>query len=193
MSESANSLDRHQVVGHRAAMAQRIEGGNPRTHQRCGFGSIERLRHPRQCFHGRHHIFLIAAVVTDSGNLEVCAVSEVAAPASQTGAVLPAVPANSHSLALRPLGYARAGCVNYACHFVSRHARIHNARPGAFLGQHIAVTDSASLHANPDLARSRLRDFPLHNLEVGSCLGYLCNFHFWHCLSPCAPVKTGEV
>ena len=134
MSESADPLDRHKVTGQRAAVAQRVEGGDSGTHQRCSFGSIERLRHPRQRLHGRQHVFLIAAVVTDSGNLEVGAVRKVAPSASQAGAVLSAMPANSHSQALRPLGHAMAGLVNYACHFMPRHARIANARPGAFLG-----------------------------------------------------------
>src|SRR5207245_500787 len=106
VSEPTDPLDCHQVAGHRAAVTQRVEGGNSRTHQRSGFRGIERLGHPRQRFHRREHIFLISAVVTNSANLEVGAIGKVTAPASQAGAVLPAVPANSHSLALRPLRYA---------------------------------------------------------------------------------------
>ena len=42
----------------------------------------------------------------DSGNFDVYTIHKVTPPASHAGAILPAVPANSHSLALRPLGDA---------------------------------------------------------------------------------------
>src|SRR5713101_1609791 len=79
-------------------MAQGVKGGNPGTHQRRGLGSIKRLRHLCQRFHWCDHVFLVAAVVADAANLPVRAVHKVAATAGKTSAVLPAMPADSHTL-----------------------------------------------------------------------------------------------
>ena len=53
---------------------------------------------------------------------------EIAAAASQTRAVLPAMPADAYTLAFLPRGDARADLVDHAGDFVSRNARIDDAR-----------------------------------------------------------------
>ena len=102
----------------------------------------------------------ISAVVTESGDLHVGTVHEVATPAREAGPVLTAVPAHADSLTVRPLRHARAHVVDHPRDFVPRHARIHEARPAAFLGEDVAVTDAARLDANPDVPRPRRWESP---------------------------------
>jgi hypothetical protein len=129
-------------------MSQRVRRGNAGTQQRRGLGRVDRFRHPRQRFHRRDHVFLIAAVVADSANLHVCAVHEISASACKTGTVLPTVPADSNPLAFLPFRHARARFVDHAGHFVSGDARVRNAGEEAFfrdvsaLAAHIPVPDS---------------------------------------------------
>src|SRR5258708_3924829 len=182
--DGADSLDGDEVTRQRAAMAQRVKRGNPGTHQRRGLGRVERFRHPRQRFHRRHHIFLIATVVADAANLPVHAVHKVPATAGKTSAVLPAVPADSNPLAFLPFLHARAHLVDHAGHFVSWDTRIGNAGEKAILGNNVAVTDSTSLDADPYVPRSWLRNFSLHAFKVCSGLRHLHGFHFRHCFSP---------
>src|SRR6266849_9827986 len=156
------------------------------AHQRRGLGRVERLRHPRQRFHRRDHVFLIPAVVADAANLPVRAVHEIPASARKTGTVLPAVPADSNPLAFLPFLHARAQLVDHAGHFVSWDARVRNAREKAFLGDHIAVTDSTGLDADSHVSRAGLGNFALHDFEIRSRLRYLHRFHFRHWLPPVA-------
>src|SRR5216684_2467932 len=111
--------------------------------------------------------------------------AEITPPARQAGAILAAVPAYADALALLPLRHAGAYVVDDAGHFVSRHSRIDDARPGAVFREDIAVTDPARLHADPHFARSRLGNLPLDNREVRSCLRDLRHFHLCHRFSPC--------
>src|SRR5438309_11587173 len=59
-----------------------------------------------------------------------------------------AVPADTNFLTRLPVRHAGARCVDHTRDFVPRHTWVHKARPAAFLGEHIAVTDSARLHAD---------------------------------------------
>src|SRR6266851_819805 len=165
-------------------MAQGVKRGNPGTHEWRGFSRVERFRHPRQRFHRRDHVFLIAAVVADAANFRVRAVHEVPATAGKTGAVLPAVPADSNPLAFLPFLHARAHLVDHAGHFVSWDARISNAGEKAFLGNHVTVTDSTGLDADTYLPRSWLRNFSFYDFKICSGLRHLHGFHFRHCFSP---------
>ena len=185
--EPSDALDGHQLARQRAAVPQRIERRDPRTQQRRGFRRIERFGHGRDGLHGSDHVVAIATVEADSRNPEVRAVREITPPARQAGSILPAVPAHADALAPLPLPHACAHFVDHAGHLVSWHARVDDARPTALLREYIAVTDSARLHANPDFARPRLRNVPLDNLEVRSCLRNLCHFHLCHRLSPFLP------
>src|SRR5882672_9817637 len=161
-------------------MAQGVKRGDPGTHQRRGLGRVERFRHPRQRFHRRDQVLLIAAVVADAANHRVPAVHEVPATAGKTSAVLPAVPADSNPLAFLPFLHARANLVDHAGHFVSWYARIGNAGEEAFLSNHVTVTDSTGLDADPYVPRSWLRNFSLHDFKVCTGLRHLHGFHFRH-------------
>src|SRR5260370_9122779 len=159
-------------------MSQRVKRGDPGTHQRRRLGRVERFRHLRQSFHRRDHEFLIAAIVADPANLDVCAVHDVSASARKTRAVLPTVPADSNPLAFLPFLHARAQFVDHAGYFVSGDARIRNAGEEALFRDHIAVTDSTGLLVNPPLSRARLRYFALYKFKARSHLWHLPFFHF---------------
>src|SRR5580700_2036874 len=184
MTESADSLDGDEVRRQRATMTQGVKRGNPGTHEWRGLSHIERFRHPHQRFHRRDHVFLIAAIVAVAANLRVRAVHKVPATAGKTSAVLPAVPADSNPLTFLPFLHARAHLVDHAGHFVSWDARIGNAGEKAFLSNHVTVTDSTSLDADPYVPRSWLRNFSLHDFKVCSGLRHLHGFHFRHCFFP---------
>jgi len=85
-----------------AAVAQRIEGGDSCAEQRAGFGGVKAFRNRRERFHGSDHIFLIAAVITDSRSFQVEAIGKISPAAGDTSAVLPAVPADADALAFFP-------------------------------------------------------------------------------------------
>jgi hypothetical protein len=154
-------------------MAQGIKRGDSGTHQGRGLGGIERFRHLRQRFHRRDHVFLIATVVAEAANLPVRAVYEITAAAGETRAILAAVPADSNPMAFLPLRDTRPGLVDDAGHFVSGDARVRNAREKAFLGNHIAVTDSTGQDPDPHVSRAGLRNVALHDFEVSSSPRYL--------------------
>src|SRR4029453_6806747 len=117
-------------------------------------------------------------------DLPVGTVHEVATPAREAGPVVTAVPAHADSLTVRPLRDARAHVVDHPRDFVPRHTRIPKARPAAFLGEDVAVTDPARLDANPDVPRPRPGDLPLNDLKVRAGLRDLRHFHRRHRLSP---------
>ena len=91
-----------------------------------------------------------------------------------------AVPADTNFLTRLPVRHAGARFVDHTRDFVPRHTWVHKARPAAFLGEHIAVTDSARLHADPHVPGPGLRDLTLDDLEVRAGFRYLCHFHLRH-------------
>src|SRR5262249_29514909 len=152
----------------------------PATGQWSPCRGVECPGDPTERSEGRDHRPPTTAVVAKSWNLQVGAIHEVTAAGGQASPILTAMPANANSLPLRPVRDTRAGFVDHASHLVPGHARVHQARPAAFLGEDIAVAASARLDANPHLPRSRLGHLPLDDLEVRACLRDLRHFHHRH-------------
>src|SRR5262249_7035553 len=175
-----------------AAVAQGIEGRDPRAEQWRGFDRVERLGHPCDRFDRRDHVLPISAVVAESGDLHVGAVHEVTTPAREAGPILTTVPADTDPLTSGPLGDTRARLVDHASDLVPGHARIHETRHAALLDQHIAVADSTRLHTNSHLLGTRLRNVSLDDLEVRASLGYPRHFHFCHCSSPLEDLRAAS-
>src|SRR5215470_16042210 len=180
MAKAADPLDGHKVARQRTAMTQSIECSNSGAHERRGLGSIKRFGNASQRLDRRDHELLIAPVVTDSGNLSIHAVNEIASPARGTSAILTAMPADADPFALPPVLYTSPDRVDDPNHFVSGHARVRYPGKNAFLRGYIAVTDSTRLDANPDLCRARLPDFTFDDFEVRTRLRYLHHFHLCH-------------
>ena len=109
---------------------------------------------------------LISAVITDARNFQILAIAKISAPARETRAVMAAVPSDTDALSLLPSGNAGAQFIDDARDFVSRNARILNSRPPAFFRQHVTVANATGLHLDAHLRRARLRNLPLHDLEI---------------------------
>src|SRR5437660_10019779 len=88
-----------------------------------------------------------------------------------------AVPADTNFLTRLPVRHAGARFVDHTRDFVPRHPWVHKARPAAFLGEHIAVTDSARLHADPHVPGPGLGGLTLDGLQFRAGVRYLWHFH----------------
>src|SRR5258708_10033338 len=104
MAESADALNGDQIARACARVAERIENGDAGTKQRRGFGGGEGVGDGGDRLGRCDHVFLVTAVVTDSGDFFVLAVNEVAAAAGIAGAIMTAVPSDTDALAGLPVG-----------------------------------------------------------------------------------------
>src|SRR5512134_2286388 len=129
MTESANTLHRHQLPRHRAAVPQRVVSGDSGAEQRSRVGVAQTLRDRRQCLNGRQHVLLVTSVIADARNLQIPAIAKVPPPARGARVVLAAVPTDADPLPLLPLGNTGACLIDDAGHFVSRNTGILNAGP----------------------------------------------------------------
>ena len=120
-----------------------------------GAASVRRqfLGNGRQRLKGSNHEIGVAAVVADPGDLRGFAGDEVAAPAGNAVAAVPAVPAHADAHAGFPLRHVRAHRVDDSNDLVAGYAGKFYARKCAHLGECIAVADTAGLHLDADLPR----------------------------------------
>src|ERR1700730_7413688 len=91
------------------------------------------------------------------------------------------MPATPHALSLLPLGHTRTHFVHNARDFVSRHARVFDARPQTLFCEHVTVTDTTGLHLDAYLFWTRLGNLAVDNLEIGSCLRNHRYLHWCYC------------
>jgi hypothetical protein len=130
MTEPANPEDRDDVATSRAAVSKRVEGRYARAHQRRSVNGGEFIRHKRQRFRWRDHIFSVAAVERNARRQQFdFARKKLAAPAMIAIPTVPAMPTNADALAFLPRLNSFTDSVDDANHFVSRHARILKAGP----------------------------------------------------------------
>src|SRR5712692_4763967 len=182
--QAADALHGNEVRWHSPAVAEGIEGGDSRAHQRTCLCGIQALRHGCERFDRGEHVFLIAAVIADAGNFQVEAIRKISAAASNASAVLPAVPANADALAFFPARDASAHVINHSGDFVSGRTRILNAREESFFCDEVAVADATSLHANAHVPGGRVWNFTLDDFKIRSRFWHLCHFHLCHRDSP---------
>ena len=62
--------------------------------------------------------------------------------------------------------------------FMSGNTGILNSWPSAFFREHVTVADTAGLHFDEHLSRTRLRNFVLDDLEIASRLADLYCLHW---------------
>ena len=62
MTESADPEHCHDIAASRAAVSQRVESRHARAHQRRAVHCRELVRHKRQRFRRRNHVFGVATV-----------------------------------------------------------------------------------------------------------------------------------
>jgi hypothetical protein len=75
------------------------------------------------------------------------------------------MPAETDALADFEDGNIGADGVQNAGNFMAGHARVLESRPHTFLGQRIAVTNAAGLHADANVAGAGIRKLLLDKLE----------------------------
>jgi hypothetical protein len=87
----------------------------------------------------------LAARLAEAGHRPDHAGEKLAAAARVADSAMPSVPAHADPLSLFPRLHVGADLVDDAGHLVARNTRVLNARPVAFLQEHVAVADAAGL------------------------------------------------
>jgi hypothetical protein len=126
----------------------------------------------------RDHVGRVTAVVGDSGDLQKSAIDKIAAAAWIALEAISAVPSDADAIADFPIARIFAECLDDSGDFMSRRARIGDARPGAFLGEQVAVTYAARLDFDSNLSARRLEDFFVNDFEWTFGLFDSSGFHF---------------
>src|SRR5271155_4027417 len=142
------------VARHRPALAERIEGREPGTEQRRGFGGAKLVGDRSERVGGGHHRLGIAAVVRNAGYAQVAAVDQPATPARLAMPAMPSKPADADALPGAPADHAGAECVDHASDLVPGDAREGEAGPLRFDGETVAVAHTAGLDADADPPRA---------------------------------------
>src|SRR5262249_15106120 len=126
------------------------------------------------------HVLPIAAIEAEAGHLLRLARKEIPAPARVAASAIAAVPADADALPRSPFRDSLSDGVDRSGHLVTRHARVGNARKEPFLDDRIAMADSAGLDLDANVARPRIRDRSLDDLERLFRRRDLCNAHGLH-------------
>src|SRR5580704_3078146 len=188
--ESADTLDGDEVAGSGAAVPERIEGRDTGAHQRRGLFGPQRVGNMCEGLDRRNHVWSVAAVVADSGDLEKAAIYKIAAPARIASKAVSTVPSDADSIANFPFTHFFADSLEQPGNLVSRRSRIGDSRPRSILRKRIAMTDSARLNLNPDLPARWLDDFFVNELEGTFWLFDSNGFHVF--VSTCSSIRCDQ-
>src|ERR1700681_4374779 len=126
-------------------MAQRVEYGDSSAHQWGGLRGGQLVGHRGDGFCLRNHVFGVASIEVDGGDLFELAEDEVSAAARVALEAVSAVPSHADPLTRVPQSHVRADGINASGNFMARHPRILNSRPESLFYQRVAVADTASL------------------------------------------------
>jgi hypothetical protein len=88
-----------------------------------------------------------------------------------------AVPADADALPFLPTDDSRAELVYDSGDFVTGNAGILNSWPPAFLGEDVAVADTAGLDPDAYLVCARIGDFSFDDFEIAAWPGDLGRLH----------------
>src|ERR1700675_1834688 len=132
MSQSADAVDRDYVAAPRTRIAQRIVNGHTCAHERPRFFARQFIWNRRQRFRPRDHVFGIAAVVIEPGDLAIDAHHEITAPALVANEVVSGVPTDADALTFFPICNSAAERVDFSRDFVAGDSRILQTRPESF-------------------------------------------------------------
>jgi hypothetical protein len=177
MSQSADALDRYQVAGARTGIPQGVEDRDASAKQRSSLVRRQIVGHQRDPFSGCNHVFRVASIKVNRGDLFNFAIDEVAAAAPLAYETMPAVPAHTNALTGPPKSYVGTNGIDAPGDLMPRHTRILNTRPESFFHQRIAVTDAARFYLDTNLATAWLRDWALDDFEISTWLAVLNGFH----------------
>jgi len=170
MAEAADAVDRDNVPRSGSRVAEGVERGDPCTEQRRGGDNIQIPGHVCERRDARQHVGGVAAVAGHAGDLlHILACEGAVAPTARTIAAGAAEPADAYAHSNRPSVDVGAERLDGANHFVSRHARVLDARHEPFDGQRVTVADPARGDPNTDFLSSRLRQRALFKPEAATC------------------------
>ena len=165
MTESADALHGDGLAHPRAAVAERVERRDARAEERRRVGCADCVGETRDGFVRHDHVFGVAAVVGDAGDLRLFAVDEESLAARVADEIVPAVPAHADPVAFLPLGHVGPDLVDSSGDLVAWDARQRESGEVAGLHEDIAVAHSAGLDLDPDLPRAGLGDLAFDQLE----------------------------
>src|SRR5690348_12970955 len=149
-------------------MSQAIERRHTGTQDRRCLGRRDRIWNGGQGFTPSDHILSISSVIMKSCDTEIPASHEVATPTGVALTTMSTMPAHTHPLPPCPCRHAGSHFVDNAGDLVARDPRVVQAGPIALLYKQVTVTNSAGLHLNAGLVRSRCRDFSRDDFECGA-------------------------
>lgn len=165
MAETADAENRDQIAWARAAVPQRVVGRHAGAEKRRGVHRSKLVGDRRERLLRRHHVLGITTIIGDAWRLQIAAGHEIAAAAALAPAAMTAMPADADSLTDLPRRHVRAERIDDSRDLVARHDRVADAGEGPFLGEGIAVADSAGLDPDAHLAPARLWNVALDQLE----------------------------
>src|SRR5438067_2066950 len=105
-------------------MAQGVERGEPGAHERSRLCHRQFGRHKGNRARWGDHVFPVAAIEANAGDLTAHAGEEIPAAAVLAVPAVATVPADTNLLACLPLWHARSDRVDHARHFVTGNPRI---------------------------------------------------------------------
>src|ERR1700681_2843129 len=126
-------------------MAQRVEYGDSSAHEWGRLGGGQIVGHRGDGFCLRNHVFGIASIEVDGGDLFELAEDEVSAAARVALEAVSAVPSHADPLTRFPQSHVRTDGINASGNFMAWYPGILNSRPESFFHQRVTVADTASL------------------------------------------------
>src|SRR5262245_14389333 len=184
MAQSAQAVDRHDIAGPSATIAQGIERRDAGAHERSSFYRRKVVWDQGHGAGRGHHIFSVAAVERDAGRLNELAGEDVSAAALVAVAAVAAEPADADALADFELTYPGTDGGDDAGYLMAGDARVLNARKERVFDDRIAVADAAGLHFDSNRAGGRLGDRPLDDFDGTFWTSDLRDSHGGHISSP---------
>src|SRR4029077_1828671 len=169
MPKAANALHSDEISPAQTSVAKSVVGCNTGAEQRGRLHGSELVRNGSDAARFSNHHFRVSAVHGYSRYDGVLTLHHVPASARFAHSVFTAEEPDTNPLADFPPRNACAQRSDAANDFMPRNARQFQTRVDAGDRGGIGVTDSASFHANPNLARSRFGDLPFHYSKRTGC------------------------
>jgi hypothetical protein len=145
-------------------VAESVESRDAGAEQRSGFGKVEFVGNSGEALSGGDHVFGIASVIDDTGDLNIPTGGEVASTAGLANSAMASAPTDADALSFGPIGDAIADRVHYAGDFVAGDSRIGDG-VNSLLGDGIAVADSTRDHFYADLSETWIGDRAIEQFD----------------------------
>src|SRR5882762_6398815 len=118
MAQASDALDGNQIARPRTGISERVVHGDAGAKERGGLLGGQVVRDRGHGFGGRDHVFGVAAIEADGGDLLEPAENEIASAARIARKAMPTVPADADTLARLPVTNVRADGIDAPGDFV---------------------------------------------------------------------------